>query len=220
MIQAVIFDLDGTVLDNETEWELVFQEVAHQNNLKLDRHTPGIGARNNWKKIVTDTELIEKLTLETRDLYREKFAPDTRLRDGIVELVDTIKLEGMRTGLATGSIWSVVEEELEQLDLYLAFDVTTTGDELIAQKPDPEIYNLTIDKLGVTPTETIIIEDSISGIIAAVESGTRVIGVVNEFAGATELKAAGAYLTVDNLSEVMLILRNGNQENPSTEEKN
>lgn len=217
MIQAVIFDLDGTVLDNEGEWELVFQEVAKKHTITFERHEPGIGILNNWKKILTDETEAEKLANETWDLYRQHYAPEIRLRDGVVELIDAVKEEGWRTALATGSNWNVVEEELEQLDMYLVFDVTTTGEEVLAQKPDPEIYLLTMQKLGVDPGETVIIEDSVSGVVAGVEAGAAVIGIANEFAPSVALRAAGAKLTVDNLSEVMLLLRHGNQENKKSE---
>ena len=69
-------------------------------------------------------------------------------------MIEEIKDKGWQTALATGTEWHVVEKELEQVNLYLAFDVTTTGDEVLAQKPDPEIYLLTAQKLGVESSES------------------------------------------------------------------
>ncbi len=219
MIQAVIFDLDGTVLDNEGIWEDAFQEVAKNHSLENIEHTPGIGVLNNWKNIVHDLALAQAYAAETNEAYMELTADsDAKVRDGLVDLVGEIKEIGWQTGLATGSEWTVVEKELEQLNLHLAFDTTTTGEEVLAAKPDPEIYLLTAQKMGVEPTECVVIEDSIAGVESAVEAGCMVIGIANEFADSTALTAAGAKLVVDNFSEVMLLLRqdgNTKQENNS-----
>jgi len=74
---AVIFDLDGTVLDNEGEWESVFRQGAENNNLQSKGawiHEPGIGITVNWKRhFSSDPGLVDKLTRETWNLYNEMF---------------------------------------------------------------------------------------------------------------------------------------------------
>jgi HAD superfamily hydrolase (TIGR01509 family) len=208
MIQAAIFDLDGTVLDNEGLWQEAFDEVVKSHDLADFEHIPGIGILNNWKKMIPDLALAEQYSEETKQAY-VKMTEDmeVKVRDGLVDLVGEIKNLGWQTGLATSSEWTVVERELEQLNLHLAFDTTTTGEEVLAAKPDPEIYLLTAQKMGVEPSECVVLEDSVAGVESAVEAGCLVIGITNEFADSVSLKAAGAKLVVDNFSEVMLLLR-------------
>lgn len=208
MISAVIFDLDGTVLDNEGIWDDAFAETARKNNIAEFTHTPGIGVLNNWKRIVSDLTLAEKYSAETRKNYMEETTGmDLKIREGLTELIEEIKTEGWQTALATGSEWIVVEKELEQVNLYLAFDVTTTGEEVLARKPDPEIYLLTCQKMGFDPENCVVIEDSLAGVESASAAGCITIGIANEFASSTGLRASGAKLVVDNFSEVMVLLR-------------
>ncbi len=212
MIQAVIFDLDGTVLDNEYKWEEAFRGVANRNGIRCPLvgnrwiHEPGIGISPNWEKLVEKGDRADKLSRETWELYQMEYSQSLSLREGIVELVSAIKEKGWLTALATGSNWDVVEKELEQLDMYLAFDVTTTGEEVLAQKPDPEIYLLTSQKLGVDPEECVVIEDSLAGVQAAVDAGMKVVAITSDYATREEIKKAGVNLLVDYLNEVMVVL--------------
>lgn len=219
-IQAIIFDLDGTVLDNEGVWEDVFREVADRNGIAPLRqgsggvrwlHQPGIGIGPNWKKIVKDEVLAEKLTQETWLAY----PGNANLQAGFVDLIEEIKDIGWQTALATGTAWHIVEKELEELELTLAFEIVTTGEEVLAQKPDPEIYILTARKLGIEPENCVVIEDSLAGVTAGVEAGMTVIGMVSEYASGEDLQEAGAKEVVDSLAEVMLLLR----QDASQEEK-
>ncbi|KKU28501.1 MAG: Phosphorylated carbohydrates phosphatase [Candidatus Amesbacteria bacterium GW2011_GWA2_47_11b] len=210
MVTAVIFDLDGTVLDNEHKWEMVFARVAQLNSLPVNQgrwvHTPGIGVRPNWEKLVGKGELAEKLTSETYSEYAKQ-DDEVKVTPGVEEMVAEAKDQGWLTALATGTSWNVVEKELEQLNLWLAFDVTTTGEEVIFNKPDPEIYTLTVQKLGVDPESCWVIEDSLAGVKSAVAAGMTVMGLVSDYASAEELKKAGAKEVVDSLAEAVVLLR-------------
>lgn len=218
MIQAVIFDLDGTVLDNEPEWETAFRAVVDSNQLSVVSwmpnnwiHEPGIGITPNWKRLVPGR--VEELTVETMQEYQNRIREmpatgrkELRIREGLVELVEKIKEGGWMTALVTGSSWNVVEKELEGLDLYLAFDVTTTGEEVIAQKPDPEIYLLTCQKLGLESEECVIVEDAVAGVRAGAEAGCAVIGLESEYAPKKMLLASGAKWAVEDLNGVWGII--------------
>ncbi|KKU02625.1 MAG: hypothetical protein UY06_C0004G0003 [Candidatus Amesbacteria bacterium GW2011_GWA2_47_70] len=211
MIAAVIFDLDGTALDNEHKWEDVFRKVANSHALEYGSkwiHEPGIGVGPNWEKIVGKGERAEKLARQTWNLYWQetKNAGNVQVMAGLEELVRAVKERGWLTALATGTNWNVVESELEQLNLWLAFDVTTTGEEVLAQKPDPEIYTLTAQKLGVEPENCVVIEDSVAGVESAVAAGTTVVGLTSGYASEGQLKKAGVKYVVDSLGEVMVSL--------------
>jgi beta-phosphoglucomutase len=214
-IQAVIFDLDGTVIDNEGIWNEVFELVARNNEIDLSKvmkmpngwfHEPGLGILQNWKRVAGE-KVAEKLYRETWNLYSQRSLEEKMvLREGVVDTVQLVKDRGWMTALCTGSNWNVVETELENLGLYLAFDVTTTGDEVVISKPDPEIYLLTAQKLGVDPEECLVIEDAIAGIRSAVEAGAAVAGLVSGYAPEKMIKGVGANYIVSDFSEVMEII--------------
>lgn len=217
MTTSVIFDLDGTVIDNEGEWERAFQHVVNSYQLPINKdfklpnnwiHEPGLGLVNNWRRILGgDNKKAEELVPETFAAYR-KIMEETGVilpRDGMGALIDRIKENGWATALCTGSFWTVVEPELEALKLYLAFDITTTGEEVLMQKPDPEIFILTAQKIGCEPEEAIVIEDAVAGVRAAAEAGMQTIGLVSPYAPEDTLKAAGATWTVESLEDCLKI---------------
>lgn len=197
MLVAVIFDLDGTILLNEEIWDEIFAAVAAENNISFTRHIPGIGVENNWHRLVSDPEKARALAYETKQRYLDqKIVKEIPVREGFAELLDYLKERGLLTALATGSTWDVVEDEVEKLNMLHPFDVVTTGEEVAMQKPEPDIYTLTAQKLGVEPENCLVIEDSEAGVEAATAAGCRIAEVSG----------------LDNFSEVVVLLQNdGNQ---------
>jgi HAD superfamily hydrolase (TIGR01509 family) len=216
MISAIIFDLDGTIIETEDLWNEVFEEVAIKHKIETSKvmkmangwwHEPGLGISANWRRVTTDAEMVEKLSQETWKTYKEKSsASEIRLKEGAVEVVQKSKEKGWMTALCTGSTWNVVEAELEKVGMYLAFDVTTTGEEAVLSKPDPEIYLLTAQKLGIDPKECLVVEDAIAGIRAAAEAEMTVVGIVSGYALREEILASGAKYAVESLSELAELL--------------
>ncbi|MDO8488203.1 MAG: HAD family phosphatase [bacterium] len=222
MISAILFDLDGTVFDNEGIWEEVFASVVTSRQLKVQQqtangwiHEPGIGVVANWEKLVGKSQEITSLVGETWTKYWDIVGDVSSLpvRQGLVELVEQIKEQGWQTALVTSSEWHEVEKELEQVDLYLAFDVTTTVEEVLLPKPAPDLFLATAQKMGLEPAECVVIEDSLAGVRAAVESGMRVVGLASGYASRQQLEKAGVNLVVDNLNEVVVgLAEHGNQD--------
>lgn len=214
MIEAVIFDLDGTVIDSEGVWEEAFINVISQEGLKVNTvlrqnngwiHEPGIGLETNWRRLVSgEVDEIRRLSNLTREAYKELTVDNLPpLRKGVGELIEKIKERGWQTALATSTYWYVVEEELEQLSMQLAFDVTTTAEEVLTPKPDPEIYLFTAQKLGVEPKNCIVIEDAIGGVRAGVEAGMKVVALRSDYASEKLMKSCGAWMTVESLDEIV-----------------
>lgn len=198
-ISAVIFDLNGTVLEDEDEYGHAFNKVLK--SLGVDSktdipHEKGIGVKENWpllikKYNIVTNKLPEVLALETQDAYLDEIN-EINVRPGFIEFTEQLKESGIPIALATSNTWEVVDKMLEALNLRDIFDVITTGDEVTFNKPDPEIFTLTADKLGVEFSQCLVIEDSDSGIVAAKEAGMKVVAFNSEKAD----------LFIENFSEL------------------
>lgn len=220
-ISAVIFDLDGTVIDNEKDWEAAFAAVADKEGLMMPDvkltvngwwHEPGLGIERNWKSVLhsvkreaADTEVRRLSDLTRREYLKGCEGKDVVTKSGIVEAVEFAKSKGWQTALCTGSTWIIAEKELEALGLQLAFDVTTTGEEVLMSKPDPEIYLLTAQKLGVEPDECLVVEDAVAGARAALEVEMKVINLVSEYATEEELRGIGVDFMISDFAELTSI---------------
>lgn len=186
-ISAVIFDLNGTILEDEDEYGKAFIRVLK--NLCVDIKTSfpqekGIGVKENWEKLIqkynikTDksTELLVK---ETQEEYLREISEVT-VRPGFDDFIDNLKNNEIKLALATSNTWEQTDKILDTLGLQDIFDVITTGDEVSYNKPDPDIFLLTADKLGVEREDCVVIEDSLAGIEAAKRAGMKVIAISPE----------------------------------------
>ncbi len=205
-ISAVIFDLNGTILEDEDEYGKAFNRVLKSLGVssKTDYpHEKGIGVKENWLrllekyKIKTD-KTPEMLTKETQEAYLTEI-DEVTVRPGFEDFVEKLKDSGIEVALATSNTWEHVDRVLDTVNLQGVFDAVTTSDEVIYNKPDPGIFTITADKLGTERYECLVIEDSASGIEAAKRAGMKVIAISSE----DDPKAVSkADLIVDGFSEI------------------
>lgn len=184
MLKAVIFDLNGTILSDEDEYALSFRNVLKSLGVKVENnfsHTKGIGLKANWDTFKSKYKLKTNLSSdELSNLTQAEYLSllsKVKLRKGFVELVVYLKKLGIRTALASSNNYSVVEKILDHFNLSSFFDVVTTAEEVSLNKPSPQIFLLTAEKLGVEPYECLVFEDSSAGIDAAISAGMAVVGV-------------------------------------------
>jgi len=202
IISAVIFDLDGTILNNEDEYGRAFRKVLASLGKKIDKkypHTQGIGVKENWpvllaKYNIKTKKTIEELTRATQDAYLAQLS-DVNFVKGFENFVDKLKDSGIKVALATSNSWWIVDEVSENLNLDEIFNVITTAEEAVYNKPDPEIFLLTADKLGYEPKECLVIEDAVAGIEAAKRAGMKVVGIARDSKHANDLKEADLVVT-------------------------
>lgn len=206
-IAAVIFDLNGTVLDDEEEYGRAFNKVLKGLGVESDVKYPqvmGIGVKNNWplllKKFgVTTKKSLDLLTKETQDAYVNEVS-EISVRPGFEEFAERLKESGVLIALATSNTWEVVDKVLEKVALNNYFDELTTADEVVYTKPDPDIFIMTADKLSVERGECLVIEDAPSGVEAAKRAGMKVIAIASDEKIADSLQDAD--LVVEGFSEI------------------
>lgn len=185
--QAVIFDLDGTVLINEHVYKDAFLEVLGSHGAKVLNskrlHALGIGLEENWKQLQTEYGLgnvpIGQLVHETQDVYHKRLG-EVIIRPGFFDLRQSLVDEGIIVALATSNNWWMVEDELEDLNLHKCFEAIVTGEEVLQRKPAPDIFLEAARKLGMGPEVCIVIEDAPAGIIAAKGARMQAVAVIND----------------------------------------
>lgn len=197
IISVVIFDLDGTVLDNEDEYGAAFRKVLRSLGKHVDKkypHTPGIGVKENWPLLLSKYHIKTKRTMEelaraTQDAYLQMLS-HVNVKKGFEGFVKALKVSGIKIALATSNAWWIVDEIKRELDLEGVFEVITTGEEVAYNKPDPDIFILTAEKIGVERQACLVIEDSQAGIEAAHRAGMKVVAIARDAEHAKSLKEA------------------------------
>ena len=165
-IDAVIFDLDGTVIADEDEYGKAFAKVLSQFGIKVESmypHVGGIGVEENWiiflqKYNIKTNKTVEELANETQDEYVKLISRIT-LKQGFKEFIEMLTQADIKIALATSNTWNIVGKLFDLLNLEEFFDYVTTGEEVGRKKPDPQIFLLTADKIGVLAENCLVIED-------------------------------------------------------------
>tara|TARA_B100000614_G_scaffold178844_1_gene159696 strand:+ start:714 stop:1376 length:663 start_codon:yes stop_codon:yes gene_type:complete len=208
--EAVIFDMDGVIVDSEPLHEQSFLEVwdelGYGNNHGI--HLPDFYGRSDrvvWEAFIekhNPTPAIEKLIgLRVERLIR-MLREQEPLFDGVTDLIQRLA-KRYPLGLASGSIHRVIDEVLAMQNLRYYFKDVTSSEDVPEPKPSPEIFLLSAKRLGVPPEKCCVIEDTVNGIKAGKAAGMNVIAIPNTFAEVA-LKDAGvdhifsSYPEIDN----------------------
>jgi HAD superfamily hydrolase (TIGR01509 family) len=204
-LSAVIFDLDGTILENEDEYGRAFNEVLKSLGVDATKPVPherGIGVTENWilykKNFSLNTpKTPEILAKETQDAYI-KMLDGVTIRPGFNDFVEGLKKKGIKIALATSNTREVARLVLDKLGLQGNFDEITTAEEVFLRKPNPDLFTVTADKLGVEGNECLVVEDSASGVTAAHRAGMKVVAITD----GGEDKPTEADLVINGFSEI------------------
>ena len=212
MEKAFIFDMDGVIIDSEPLHASVKLAVLAEIGIRLSTSelAPYVGRTSHdfyqdIAKRFPDAHVDEAaLTKRKHQLYLELLESDGALKaiDGIPELLAKIKAAGYKIGLATSSGREVIEIILNRLHIAKYFDVTTSGREVPKSKPDPAIYRITAEALGVKPEDCTVIENATAGITAAKGAGMYCIAYKNPHSGHQDLSQADKVIT--SYSEIHL----------------
>ena len=206
MTAALLFDLDGTLVDTDDLHFAAFSQVFASHGITIDRgdykrRIMGFSNRSiaaDFLPHLSAEDALEELARK-ESLYRAGIG-DLSPIHGIAELLDLAEQEGLACAVVTNAPRSNAALVLQALDLTHRFDVLVIADELAESKPHPLPYLRGLELLGATAEQSVAFEDSRSGIASAVAAGLAVVGLLTGLDEATILRL-GATLASRDFSD-------------------
>lgn len=185
MVKAVIFDMDGLLLDSERASYEAMQKNCEKLGVKIDKdfYCSLLGLSNTDAKEQVYKHFNGKIDVDKYfddmfSLVKEEYIKNgVPVKEGAFELLEYLKSNGIAAVVASSSEKNWVEWLLKKASLYDCFDGFMCGDEVENAKPDPEIFLKACQKAGAEPKDSLVLEDAQSGIEAANAAGIPVICV-------------------------------------------
>lgn len=185
--KAVIFDLDGVIVDTVPAHYVAWKSIADELGVAFDEEAnealKGVSRIDSMKKILalgalkrSDSEILE-LTTKKNDLYVDIISKMTAddILPGVLDFMALLKHQGIK--MAVGSSSKNTPTILKCIGLQDAFDAIVDGNQVTHSKPDPEVFLKGAIKLGLSPEDCVVIEDAISGVEAAINAKMKCIGI-------------------------------------------
>ena len=212
MLKAIIFDLDGTLVDSlpyhHESWRIFFKKNNIEENDfdEIYKNYKGGGTLELMTSVFGDIytkDELEKMSDDKevifRDIYRSKIVPINGLR----KFLDNLKKNNILLSIGSNAIRKNVLMTIKELGITNYFSSIICGDEVSKGKPDPEMYIKTLSNLKVNKNECIIFEDSIEGVTAAKNANIKAIGVTSSQSSEI-LKSVGAFKTIEDYTKISI----------------
>jgi HAD superfamily hydrolase (TIGR01509 family) len=187
-IQALIFDMDGLLVDSEQLGYLTMLALFEQHGC-VREWEPEVVARCFGRRlseimpvlveICGLTASVEELVTTFEELRMDAMRGNLLAFPGAAELIDYGHSAGLRLALATSGRRGHVDAVLTEIGLTGRFAIEVTGEDVTRGKPAPDVYLLAAERLGVAPARCVVLEDAPPGVAAAVGAGMRVVAVPN-----------------------------------------
>ena len=181
--EAVIFDMDGVLIDSEPLWKIAMEEVFHSLGSKLTKadFQKTVGLRidevvhfwnhhENWG-VENEQDVEEAIIVKMIELIAANAAP----LSGVIETLTYLKNAGLKIGLGTSSSSRLIQVVLSELNIEHFFDFTHSAETEAYGKPHPAVYLTVAQQLLVSPHKCLVIEDSFNGVIAGLAAKMKVV---------------------------------------------
>jgi len=206
VIEAVVFDLDGVLVDSEHMWDEVREQLARERGGRWHENaqTDMMGmSPPEWSRYMHDViglpEPPEEIDAEVVRRMEARYSEHLPLIDGAVAAVERLA-EAFRLGLASSSNRRVIDAVLAEAGLARLFEATVSSEEVARGKPAPDVFLEAARLLDVAPEFCAAVEDSGNGIRAAHAAGMRVVAIPNRRYPPPEDALVLADLVVDSLA--------------------
>lgn len=208
-LRAVVFDMDGVIVDSHPAHRAAWTEFLHAtgknvSESELDFVMDGRRREDilaHFLGPLTQTQMVEYGRLKDELFWRA--TSDVVPIPGVLEFIESLNASGITMAVATSASASRTQSILSRLGLMARFDAVVTGDEVCKGKPDPYIYELACQRINCPPNFAVAVEDAASGIRAAKGAGLRCVGIAGD-KFRDRLAAAGADCVVQDFADMTL----------------
>ena len=182
-IEAVIFDMDGLIIDSEPLWKIaeieIFKEVGFDFTVEMCAMTTGMRIdevvgfwrkKLNWKNFTTN-EIVHKIQTKMIQLIKQK----GKLLPGVYSALNLLKNNNISIALASSSSMSLINTTIETLEIRSFFNIVHSAENEIAGKPNPAVFLSTAKMLEINPDKCLVLEDSKAGMNAGLNANMRTI---------------------------------------------
>jgi HAD superfamily hydrolase (TIGR01509 family) len=212
---AVIFDLDGVLVDAEVWWDEVRQVWAAEHGRVWTQADQAavMGANSaGWARIIRERlqfdlpvqEIVDEIVAAMVGRYRTRGAPRIA---GAVDAVRRLAATGLPLAIASSSHQAVIDAALNSLGISDLFRVIVASDEVAHGKPAPDVYVLAARRLGVDPADCLVVEDSLNGVLAGRAAGMTVALVPNASVPPAAGAREAASMILSSLAELDALAR-------------
>jgi len=205
-LRAVVFDLDGLLLNTEALYQFVGTELMRRRGKTFEEEliqkitgrpqAVALQMMIDWHGLDTTVDMLAK---ETGDLFAEILDDRLQLMPGAAELLGALEVARVPKAIATGSGRRFTRNVLGKFHLEPRFEFILTGEDVVHGKPDPEIYRRAAEKFGILAGQMMVLEDSQNGCRAAAAAGAFAVAVPS--APRNQHDFTGVALVVDTLAD-------------------
>lgn len=187
-VKAVIFDLDGTIVDSMWIWEQIDIDFLGKRGIELPKDLQkaiegmsftetAIYFKNRFNLKESIEEIKEEWNAMAYDFYKNRVP----LKKGVKEFIEYLKEKGIKLGIGTSNSRELAIEVLKTHDILHYFDTIRTSCEVEKGKPHPDVFLKVAEDLKVNPEDCLVFEDTYAGVLAAKRAGMKVFAVADEF---------------------------------------
>ena len=205
-LKGVIFDMDGTMVDNALYHDEAWKIFTHKHGLEaLDLHSMfGMTNETFMKRLFgdnIDVDRIKSLALEKELIYQQIYSDTIEEVKGLTAFLNELSENGLQLAIGTAAPKINVDFVCEKLGVASYFKEVVDDAQVKKGKPDPEIFLLAAKKLGLSPLNCLVIEDSEFGIEAGISAGMKVVAIATTLSK-EKLETTQAHLVVNNYTEL------------------
>ncbi len=207
--EAVIFDLDGTLIDNNAyhieAWKIFYDKIGKP--FSKEEYTNNINGRINRDifNYIFDTilsaDMIDEYSIEKESMYRNLYAPHIKPIDGLIDFLDELENEKIPKAIATSGMPPNINFMFEHVPIKKYYADVIDASQITKGKPHPEIFLKAATAVNANPEYCVAFEDSVAGIRSAKAAGMKVVGLTTTHT-AEEIKEAD--LIIKDYTEVSL----------------